>query len=188
MTSKQHTARTTPLLTNVELGTLIFICSELMFFAALISAFLIIKAGRGEAFVLPSHVTLPVLATGLNTAVLLVSGYLLHLAVVKWEEARHAGENFLLAAIIGGAVFVTAQGYEWVKLLSYGMTMTSGIFAACFFLLVGAHALHAAVTVLVMLLCYWRRAHLTLVSLRALRLFWLFVVGIWPLLYGLVYF
>ena len=181
-------SKATPLLANAELGTLIFVGSELMFFAALISAFLIIKAGRGEAFVLPSHITLPVLATGLNTGVLLLSGYFLHLAALKWNKIRSTGENFFLIAIIGGMIFVTAQGYEWVRLLSYGMTMTSSIFAACFFLLIGAHALHAAVTVLVMIFLYLRREHLTLFTLRALRLFWFFVVGIWPLLYGLVYF
>ena len=186
MTTQQSKA--TPLLNNAELGTLIFIGSELMFFAALISAFLIIKAGRGEAFVLPSHITLPVLATGLNTGVLLLSGYFLHLAALKWSKSRRTGEIFFLIAIIGGLIFVTAQGYEWVRLLSYGMTMTSSIFAACFFLLVGAHALHAAVTVLVMVFFYLRRERLTLFNLRALRLFWFFVVGIWPLLYGLVYF
>lgn len=186
MTTHRQTSRAEPLLTNAELGTLIFVGSELMFFAALISAFLIIKAGRGEAFVLPSHITLPVLATGLNTGVLLLSGYFLHLATLKWKTSRETGEHFFLAAIVGGLIFVTAQGYEWVRLLSYGMTMTSSIFAACFFLLVGAHALHAAVTVLLMIFFYLRRDRLT--NLRALRLFWLFVVGIWPLLYGLVYF
>lgn len=186
MTTHRQTSRAMPRLTNAELGTLIFVGSELMFFAALISAFLIIKAGRGEAFVLPAHITLPVLATGLNTGVLLLSGYFLHLATLQWNKSRRTGESFFLAAIVGGVIFVTAQGYEWVRLLSYGMTMTSSIFAACFFLLVGAHALHAAMTVLLMIFFYLRRERLT--NLRALRLFWFFVVGIWPLLYGLVYF
>ena len=181
-----NTHRPRPLLSNAELGTLIFVGTELMFFAALISAFMIIKAGRGEAFMLPTHVTLPILATGLNTVVLLLSGYFLHLATVKWKQSRRTAEGFFLAAIIGGLMFVTAQGYEWVRLLSYGVTMTSGIFAACFFLLVGAHALHAAATVLVMVFFYLRRERVA--NLRALRMFWLFVVGIWPLLYGLVYF
>ena len=195
MSSDRSVSRSTPLLTNAELGTLLFVGSELMFFAALISAFLIIKAGRGAAFVLPAHITLPVLATGLNTVVLLVSGYLLHLATVRFkrlahndELARHRVERLFLAAIVGGIIFVSAQGYEWVKLLSYGMTMTSGIFAACFFLLIGTHALHVAATVAVMLFFYLRRSRLTLANLRALRMFWLFVVGVWPLLYGLVYF
>lgn len=182
-------ARNAPVLANAELGTLVFICSEVMFFAALISAFLIIKAGRGEAFVVPAQITLPVLATGLNTLVLLLSAYFLHLATVKYKKGEAARSlQFFLIAIVGGAIFVSAQGYEWIKLLSYGMTMTSGIFAACFFLLIGTHGLHAAATVLVMIFFYLRRQQLTLTNLRALRLFWFFVVGIWPLLYGLVYF
>ena len=177
-------------LSNPVLATLIFVCSEVMFFAALISSFLIIKAGSGVVFVPPAQVKLPVIATGLNTAVLFLSGYLLHLAVVKFgrSEERERALRFFAMAIFCGAVFVCCQGYEWIKLLSYGMSMTSGIFAACFFLLIGSHGLHAAATVIIMFYFYIKREHLRLDNLKALRIFWFFVVGVWPLLYGLVYF
>ena len=171
------------------LATLVFVCSEVMFFAALISAFLITKASSGVLFVPPAQVTLPVAATAANTLILIVSGYLLHLATVRFVDRQQQALHLFALAIICGAVFVGCQGYEWVKLISYGMSMTSGIFAACFFLLIGAHAVHAAVTVLVMVYFRFLRGQsLHVDNLKALRLFWLFVVGIWPVLYGLVYF
>ena len=171
------------------LATLVFVCSEVMFFAALISAFLITKASSGVLFTPPAQVTLPVAATAANTLVLMISGYLLHLATVRFPDRQQQALHLFGLAIICGVVFVGCQGYEWVKLISYGMSMTSGIFAACFFLLIGAHAMHAAATVLIMIYFrFLRRQSLHLDNLKALRLFWLFVVGIWPVLYGLVYF
>ena len=86
--------------------------------------------------------------------------------------------------------FVLFQGYEWVRLIAYGMTMTSGIFRTCFFLLLGMHGFHAAAAALTMVYLYIRltRNTLRLDHVRAMQVFWCFVVGSWPVLYGLVYF
>jgi heme/copper-type cytochrome/quinol oxidase subunit 3 len=77
-----------------------------------------------------------------------------------------------------------------MRLIAYGLTMTSGIFGACFFLLIGTHGLHAAAAAVAMICLYRRltRHALSLDHLRAMQVFWYFVVGIWPVLYGLVYF
>src|SRR4051812_41383193 len=96
----------------------------------------------------------------------------------------------LSQAILLGSFFVIFQGYEWVHLIRYGLSMTSGIFGATFFLLIGSHGLHALIAVIAMALVYWKlvKGSLTADGLRAMSIFWLFVVGIWPVLYGLVYF
>ena len=39
--------------------------------------------------------------------------------------------------------FVVFQGFEWVRLIGEGLTMTSGTLGAFFYLIVGMHALHA---------------------------------------------
>ena len=174
-------------LSSPVLATLVFVCSEVMFFAALISAYTIIKASSGNMFKPPAHITLPVAATALNMLVLCVSGLLLHLATSKFEHQRATALKLFAFALFGGAFFVAGQSYEWFKLISYGMKMTSGTFAACFFLLIGAHALHAAATVLIMGYFYWRRDSMTLENIKALRIFWLFVVAMFPILYWLVY-
>jgi heme/copper-type cytochrome/quinol oxidase subunit 3 len=89
-----------------------------------------------------------------------------------------------------GVCFVLFQGFEWMRLIAYGMTITSGLFGACFFLLIGTHGLHAAAAAITMVYLYMRltRNQLSPDHLRAMQVFWYFVVAIWPVLYGLVYF
>ncbi len=179
------------LLADSVFGMLIFVATEVMFFTALISAFVIIKAGAG-VWEPPDGVRLPVLATAGNTLILFLSGALLLGAVRCFAREGHTGRGHVLLAwaTLLGEFFVVLQGYEWLRLLHYGMTMTSGIFGACFFLLIGTHGLHAAAAVIAMMWLYVkaRRNTLRLDQLQAMQIFWLFVVGIWPVLYALVYF
>ena len=78
LTAGVHSRRA-PLLADSVFGMLIFVATEVMFFTALISAFVIIKAGV-EPWTPPVGVRLPVVATAANTALLLLSGVFLHQA------------------------------------------------------------------------------------------------------------
>jgi heme/copper-type cytochrome/quinol oxidase subunit 3 len=71
-----------------------------------------------------------------------------------------------------------------------GMTMTAGIFGACFFLLICTHGLHAAAAALISVYVYMRLTQHRLEPGRlwAVHVFRYFVVGIRRVLYGLVYF
>lgn len=169
-----------PAISNLVFGMLLFVFVEVMFFVALLSAFVVVRASSG-VWVPPGDVRLPVLTTAINTGILFLSGILL-LGAGRGDVVRR---HLVLAAILCGTFFVTFQGFEWVQLIRFGMTMYSGIFSACFFLLVGAHAMHAWAGVLAMV---WFYRSERIEELRALQIFWLFVVGIWPVLYGLVYF
>jgi cytochrome c oxidase subunit III len=195
LTSRSLTAgvhgRRAPLLADSVFGMLIFVATEVMFFTGLISAFVIIKAGI-DPWTPPVGVRLPVVATASNTALLLLSGVFLHQAG-RWFAAEcntQRVRTLLGSAALLGACFVLFQGYEWMRLITYGMTMTSGIFGACFFLLIGTHGFHAASAAMAMVYLYSRltRNELRPDHLRAMQVFWYFVVGIWPVLYGLVYF
>lgn len=177
------------------LGMLIFIGTEVMFYAALISTFLVIRSG--EAFWPPPlQPRLPVEATAFNTLVLLISGFLFWRAH-RMEGGKDTGEMVFSRKILGwtvllGLFFVIFQGYEWVRLVSFGLTLSSSIYGALFYLIIGAHAMHALGAVLFMVYLWWRMgpAHPTPISSVAVqsgRILWTFVVGIWPLLYGLVY-
>ena len=137
-------------------------------------------------------VRLPVVATAANTALLLLSGVFLYQAGRRFatEGATPWVRTLLGAAALLGTCFVFFQGFEWMRLLAYGMTMTSGIFGACFFLLIGTHGLHAAAAAIAMVYLHrrLRRHELRPDHMQAMQVFWYFVVGIWPVLYGLVYF
>jgi heme/copper-type cytochrome/quinol oxidase subunit 3 len=170
---------------------LVFVATEVMFFTALISAFVIIRAGV-EPWTPPVGVRLPVVATASNTVLLFLSAGFLHQAGRRFaiEGTTPWVRTLLGSAALLGVCFVVFQGFEWMRLIAYGMTITSGLFGACFFLLIGTHGLHAAAAAITMVYLYMRltRNQLSPNHLRAMQVFWYFVVAIWPVLYGLVYF
>ncbi len=178
------------LLSNKVFATLIFIFTEVMFFTALISAFLIIRGDEKVSWEIPLGVKLPVLATAYNSLVLIGSGLLLFLAGLSFKKERSEKIRSLLGwSTVLGAFFVCFQGYEWMQLISYGLTMKSSIFGACFFLLIGTHGIHALLGVLVLAYLYMiSKNKLDHENIKAVQIFWFFIVGLWPLLYGLVYF
>lgn len=185
-------ARRAPLIPSNVLGMSVFVLTEVMFFTALVSAFLVIKAGAG-AWSPPAGAVLPVATTGLNTGVLLLSGVLLFLSGKAMRDVRQQGRAKLLflQSIFLGSVFVGVQGYEWVQLVAHGMTLKANIFSTCFYLLIGSHALHAFAAIAVLIWFYATRVkqgRLTISQMTTLQIFWFFVVAVWPVLYGLVYF
>lgn len=177
---------------NAVLAMLILVTTEVMFFMALTSAFMVIKSKVYGKWAPPAEITLPQLATAFNTAVLIASGILMVLATISHTKNPHnaKAKSMYLQATLLGAFFVLFQGYEWLKLISYGMTMTANLFGATFFLLIGSHGLHAAAAVIAMAYCGWQMAKnkLSVERLKGLMVFWLFVVAVWPVLYGMVYF
>ncbi|MFQ5876343.1 MAG: heme-copper oxidase subunit III [Acidobacteriota bacterium] len=181
-----------PLLEPGVLGMCIFLGTEAMFFAGLISAFLILRAGSG-LWPPPGQPRLPVGVTGANTLILLSSGGTMWRALASVRKGRERSLTAWLAATAGlGIVFLSVQGYEWVRLLGFGLTLSSGTYGATFYALIGAHGLHVAAAVSALLLVLSRAARREY-SLRRhqgvvlCRLYWTFVVGVWPVLYVLVY-
>ena len=178
----------TPLIPSAVMGMLIFVLTELMLFSGLISAFVIVRAGAMR-WPPPGQPRLPLEETAFNTAVLLASGVALFLAQRRFFHDRAAARRPLLAAMILGAFFVVFQGVEWVRLIREGLTVTSSVLGSFFYLIVGLHALHA-VAALAVLAYTWRRLErgwLAQHQLAAAQVFWYFVVGLWPILYGVVY-
>jgi heme/copper-type cytochrome/quinol oxidase subunit 3 len=179
-----------PAVPNVILGTLIFVVVEVMFFAALMSGYVVIQAGAGLRWIPPPNVRLPVEATAFNTLALLVSGVLMVLAMIWFAKAQGKARWAFFGAMVLGTTFVVLQGREWVQLLALGMTLTSGVYGASFYLLIGAHGLHAVSAILAMLFLWAMIAQGTARSahIHAMGIYWLFIVGVWPVLYRLVYF
>lgn len=169
-------------------GMLIFVVAELMFFAGLASAFLVAKAGS-TVWPPPDQPRLPIEVTAVNTLVLLASGALL--GVAHRAFARHDPRlaAWLSGAMALGTAFVVVQGVEWVRLIGYGLTLTSSSYGSFFYLLVGTHALHAVAALGGLALARRRLATgtLTAETLWAAEIFWFFVVGVWPFLYVAVY-
>ena len=180
--------RPRPLLPSPVLGMLIFVIAELMLFAGLISAFSIVKAGA-LGWPPPGQPRLPVEATAFNTAILLISAGALYHANRAFSRERASARRPLFAAIGLGAFFVCFQGYEWVSLISHGLTLTSSNYGSFFYLIVGTHGLHAlaGLGVLARSALKLHRGLLAPSGFAASQVLWYFVVGLWPVLYLLVY-
>ena len=164
--------------------------TEVMFFAALISAYMIIRSGS-EEWPPWGQPRLPVFATALNSLALLASAFCLHRSVKAFSSQASRSKQLLALTIALGTVFVGVQGYEWVQLISFGLTITSSTYGGVFYLIIGAHGLHVIGGLLALLACLKRLNStsqlLTIDNLRAAQIFWYFVVGVWPVLYTLVY-
>ncbi len=170
-----------------------FIAVEAMFFAGLASAFLVLRAGSGDAWPPLGQPRLPVAVTALNTLVLLASGAAMILAE---RTALRGGKSarLLSFSLLLGALFLAVQGSEWFRLIAQGLTLTSSVYGGIFYTLIGAHALHV-LGGLAGAVWYWhsirkreRFQEADMVRFRVVRMYWLFVVGLWPVLYVLVYF
>lgn len=178
-------------ISNQELATLIFLVTEIMFFMALFSAYLVIRSKTGN-WVPPENVTLPIAATAMNTLALLASGVLLFVTQRKLSFTGQQSDSLnttFAASILLGVWFVAYQGYEWFHLIKAGLTISSGLFAALFFVVIGSHAAHAiaGIAILVWLYSHYRKGTLKPEALRAAMWFWGLVVGVWPIIYWLVY-
>jgi heme/copper-type cytochrome/quinol oxidase subunit 3 len=178
------------LLPDAVLGTVMVVLVEAMLFAGFISAFTILKASYlpGQ-WPPPDQPRLPIEATAVNSLVLLASGVVLWHAGRVFELDRARAGRWLVGALLLGSVFVGVQGVEWVRLVAEGLTLRSSTFGAFFYVIVGAHALHAIPALIVLARQAWlhRSGRLTAEGFAASRLFWYFVVLVWPVLYWQVY-
>jgi len=170
------------------MGMLLFVIVEIMLFAGFLSGFAIIRASA-LVWPPPGQPRLPVEETAVNTAALMISGVLLALCRRNFVRRPRRAETALTFSIVFGASFVVLQGREWVALIGQGLTLTSSALGSFFYLIIGMHALHAVVA-LVILARVWRRMHrgqLSSSQLAAAEVFWYFVVGLWPVLYWVLY-
>ena len=176
------------ILPSAVMGTLLFVFTESMLFAGLISAHTVVRAS-GLPWPPPGQPRLPEIATLFNTAILLFSGGAMVIARLAWKRSHAEARTPLLVALLCGAAFVVLQGREWVALIAHGLTLTSSPYASFFYVIVGCHALHALAAILA-LGWAWRRMgenRLTPAQFGAVQVFWFFVVLVWPVIYFRVY-
>lgn len=171
---------------------MIFIGTEVMFFAGLITAFVILRAGS-LAWPPPGQPRLPLGVSSVNTLILIASGLAMYkaLAEIRKDRRQTAVKWIAITGLLGG-VFLAVQGFEWLRLVHYGLTATSSLYGGIFYTALGAHGLHVA-GAMVVLLVVFRRASVgryganDCQGVEACWLYWTFVVILWPILYGFLY-
>ena len=180
----------TPISSGV-FGMLIFMVTEAMFFAGLISAYMVIRAGI-EEWPPWGQPRLPVVATAFNTVVLLASGFIMAQSRACFKKKELAlGRRWLGISILLGSFFLVFQGYEWIQLLRFGFTLSSSVYGGLFYLLIGAHGFHVMGALAVLIYAWYKIKtpgnSITPEGLFPFQLLWYFVVCVWPVLYVLVY-
>jgi heme/copper-type cytochrome/quinol oxidase subunit 3 len=179
-------------LDNARLGLLVFLGAETMFFSALIGGYLVLRTAS-VVWPPPLQPRLPVLVTGMNTLCLLASSVPMMLATrALWRgDIGRVVRGFAASAVLGG-VFLLVQGYEWIRLVHYGLTVSSGSYGATFYTLIGTHALHVvgALVWVGVTLIGLTRGRLGLprpTPVAVCAMYWHYVVALWPVLYVVVY-
>jgi cytochrome c oxidase subunit III len=181
-----------PIGSNAWLGVLVFLGAEAMFFAGLIGAFLVFRVGSA-VWPPPFQPRLPLGVTGVNTIILLASAVAMRLALKRTQQGAPANSVLWLSVTAAlGTLFLVIQGYEWLQLIHFGLTVSSSVYGGLFYTIIGFHALHVF-GALIWLAVVWaqaRRGRFTKqdnAGLQVCSMYWIFVVALWPVLYGLVY-
>jgi len=181
-----------PIGSNAWLGIVMLLGAETMFFAGLIGAFLVYRLGS-SVWPPPFQPRLPTGITGINTVVLIASAVTMRLSI----NANQHGDGARLIRWLSwtaslGVIFLTIQGFEWVRLIHFGLTVSSSVYGGLFYTIIGFHALHVFGG-LIWLVIVWLKARSggitkqNYVGLQICAMYWVFVVALWPALYGLVY-
>jgi heme/copper-type cytochrome/quinol oxidase subunit 3 len=176
---------------NGVLGMVFLVITEIMFFAGLISAYLVNRAGMP---IWPPHdqPRLPVEITAVNTVILGLSGVFFIFLTLGYAKKSKNYMIWLILSIAAGLTFFGIQGYEWIKLLGFGLTTTSSIYGAFFYSIIGMHGIHVLLGIVFLLyllvtLIRTKSHEKGLRTINAISIFWYFVILIWPILYYLVY-
>lgn len=182
--------RRPPAVENEVLAMMIFVVTEVMFFAGLISAHTIISS-RAPGGIWPpaGEPMLPVRETAWITLALLLSGVAVAWAGHRYKTSPTAAVPGLTVAGALAALFVGAQVWEATHLIREGLTLVSSAHGGFFYTIVGAHALHTVIALLILGFT-WRGVRAGTMSpalFQTVRIFWYFVVGLWPFLYAVVY-
>ena len=130
----------------------------------------------------------------LGTVCLLSSSITIHYAVSALRKAKIGIYTVLLAVtVLLGAIFLMTTAREWYYLIhDVGLTIRTNLFGTTFYSLVGLHATHVVVG-LIMLTIALALSLRGLVTqehaerLEVLSLYWHFVDGVWVVVFTVVY-
>ena len=171
----------------------IFIISDALTFAGFLIAYGFMRR-VAPAWPVQMEVFDPKLITFM-TFVLISSSAVMAMAV----SAARAGDpksatKFLGLTILGGAIFLGCQAYEWIHFIGEGATLTEnpwGVpqFSAAFFVITGFHGFHvfSGLTILAIVALRAAMGKYSADSVENAGLYWHFVDVVWVFVFAFFY-
>jgi cytochrome c oxidase subunit III len=192
-TGHAHPSVNRPNLTSV--GTIIWLSSELMFFAALFAMYFTLRsvmgaeywAEKSEALNLPFALT--------NTTILVLSSLTCQLGVFAAERGDVKKlRSWFVVTFVMGAVFIGGQVYEYAELVKHeGLSLSSDPYGSVFYLTTGFHGLHVTGGLIAFLFVLGRTymarrfTHHQATAAIVVSYYWHFVDVVWIGLFATIY-
>jgi cytochrome c oxidase subunit 3 len=188
----------------VSVGTIVWLASELMFFAALFAAYYTIRNVSPELWAASTPKLAVPFASG-NTTILVLSSLTCQMGVFAAERGQvgRVGRIFqvnkwglrewFVLTYIMGAVFVAGQCFEYTGLIHDGITIPSSAYGSMFYLTTGFHALHVTGGLVAFLFVLGRTfmarkfTHEQAVTAIVVSYYWHFVDVVWIGLFATIY-
>jgi cytochrome c oxidase subunit 3 len=190
-------ATTTPAPTTrpnmVSIGTIVWLASELMFFAALFAMYFTSRAVNPELWEKETELLNIPFAT-VNTTILVLSSVTCQIGVFAAERGDvRALRKWFNITFVMGAVFIGGQIYEYAKLVEEGLTLSNSVYGSVFFLTTGFHGLHVTGGLIAFLFVLGRTyatrkfSHSEATSAIVVSYYWHFVDVVWIGLFATIY-
>ncbi|WP_415647764.1 cytochrome c oxidase subunit 3 [Stackebrandtia soli] len=177
----------------VSVGTIVWLSSELMFFAALFAMYFSIRAAAPELWA--EHT--PHLDVGyavVFTLILIASSFTCQMGVFAAERGDvHGLRRWFTLTFVMGLIFVLGQANEYRTLVSEGLTISTDGYGSMFYLTTGFHGLHVAggLVAFVIYLIRTTMGRFTpaqATSAIVVSYYWHFVDVVWIALFAMIYF
>jgi cytochrome c oxidase subunit 3 len=205
MSSTTVSPKTIPVInrpSTVAVGTIVWLGSEVMFFAALFAMYFSLKA-QSPAMWADEVVKLNVPFALTNTIILVLSSFTAQFGVFAAErmQKRATGlsplkwgmvEWFFISFIMG-AMFVSGQVWEYATLISEHVALDSNSYGSSFYITTGFHALHVTGGLIAFLFVIGRAfaakkfGHAEANSAIVVSYYWHFVDVVWIGLFLIIY-
>ncbi len=175
-----------------KLLIVLFIVTESIFFAFLITAFVLYRGNFREG---PSPAnSLDVGRTAIFSVILWASSLTMWFSERAMKQMNfRKTKRWLEVTMILGFVFLAGQGVEYHGFFARNITPQTNLFATTFFTTTGFHALHVLIGLIVLLILrsltstgFGREAHQR-EGFGAASYYWHFVDGVWVAVFFIIY-
>ena len=176
----------------VSVGTIVWLSSELMFFAGLFAMYFTARSQAGGEWPTPPTELNLALAVPV-TLVLIASSFTCQMGVFAAERGDVFGlRRWYVITFLMGAFFVGGQLYEYYHLVHEGTTLSSSAYGSVFYLATGFHGLHVigGLVAFLLLLARTRMSKFTPAQATAaivVSYYWHFVDIVWIALFAMIY-